>query len=141
MTTLVSVDEKWSESYARTFPLGGLVNHRVHVFMRGCLTLKLLGSSKTVLIWFSSELDVGAVPDSPAPLLVLPSEGEMGMVSSGTDCCCGLTAVATSAIVIERLGVSEEGVCRVWESLGFQAPQADLDRGDLVDVGARKRRW
>ena len=24
-----------------TFPLGGLVNHKVHLFMRGCLTLKL----------------------------------------------------------------------------------------------------
>lgn len=25
----------------RTFPLGGLVNQRVHLFWRGCLTLKL----------------------------------------------------------------------------------------------------
>ena len=69
-----------------TFPLGGLVNHRVHSCIKGCLTLKFSGSWKTVTC---------SSPDFWAPLLaVAPSEvifglmfsfaGEIGMVSSGT---------------------------------------------------------
>jgi hypothetical protein len=37
----------------RTLPLGGLVNQRVHSFIKGCLTLKFSGSWKTVTISFS----------------------------------------------------------------------------------------
>jgi hypothetical protein len=76
-----------------TLPLGGLVNHSVHVFMRGCLTLKFSGSWNTVRTSPSAASlldDFSLSPDSPV--------GEMGIVSSGT-CWSGLGAVATSAIV------------------------------------------
>jgi hypothetical protein len=76
-----------------TLPLGGLVNHSVHVFMRGCLTLKFSGSWNTVRTSPSAGSlldDFSLSPDSPV--------GEMGIVSSGT-CWSGLGAVATSAIV------------------------------------------
>lgn len=74
-----------------TFPLGGLVNHRVHSCINGCLTLKFSGSWNTV---------TGSSPDFADPLLaepllaLAPSElmfgsvfslsGEIGMVSRGT---------------------------------------------------------
>jgi hypothetical protein len=80
----------------RTLPLGGLVNHSVHVFMRGCLTLKFSASWKTVRI--SLSLVVAVVSDCSLALSPEPSVGEMGIVSSGT-CWLALGAVATSAIV------------------------------------------
>lgn len=61
------------------------MNHNVHVFMSGCLTLKFSGSSKTVLIsLFAEEFVIVDCSDEPTGLL--SSEGEMGMVSSGTCC-------------------------------------------------------
>lgn len=66
--------------------------------MSGCLTLKFSGSWKTVLTALSSV--VALVEDlSWLSEVVLPSTGEMGMVSRGT-CWEGFGAVATSAIVI-----------------------------------------
>jgi hypothetical protein len=78
-----------------TLPLGGLVNHRVHLFMRGCLTLKFSGSSNTVRMVLSS---VAAVEDFSLELLW--SDGEIGIVSSGT-CWEGFGADATSAMVVD----------------------------------------
>lgn len=72
------------------------MNHSVHVFIRGCLTLKFSGSWKTVRISPSPVLSL-ADDFSCVPSFEL-STGEMGIVSSGT-CCCGLGAVATSAMV------------------------------------------
>ena len=76
-------DENREESHGKhAFPLGGLVNQRVHSFINGCLTLKLSLSWKTVTC--SSELEpvflAPSVADSPEPSLA----GEMGIVSSGT---------------------------------------------------------
>lgn len=74
------------------------MNHRVHVFMSGCLTLKFSGSWKTVRTALSSVLAL--VDDLSWPSDdELPSTGEMGMVSRGT-CWEGFGAVATSAIVV-----------------------------------------
>jgi hypothetical protein len=81
---------------AHTLPLGGLVNHSVHVFIRGCLTLKFSGSWKTVR---TSPSPV-APADDFSLLSPEPSVGEMGIVSSGT-CWLGFGAVATSVIVKE----------------------------------------
>jgi hypothetical protein len=86
----------------RTFPLGGLVNHSVHVFMSGCLTLKFSASWNTVLTSLSESALADGFVGSPAAL----SEGEMGIVSSGT-CWLGFGAVATSVIVCGG-DVSEE---------------------------------
>ena len=77
------------------------MNHRVHVFIRGCLTLKFSGSWKTVLTALSSV--VALVDLSWLSDVVLPSTGEMGMVSRGT-CWEGFGAVATSAIVCDVEG-------------------------------------
>lgn len=63
-----------------TLPVGGLVNHRVHLFIKGCLTVKFSGSWKTV----TGSLLKGAPKLSPLALMV-PS-GEIGMVSRGTGC-------------------------------------------------------
>lgn len=71
------------------------MNHRVHVFMSGCLTLKFSGSSKTVRTSPSAALSL--LEDFSLPSLEL-STGEMGIVSSGT-CWFGFGAVATSAMV------------------------------------------
>lgn len=85
-------------SCLRTLPLGGLVNHRVQVFMSGCLTLKLSASWKTVRTALSSV--VALVEDlSWASDELLPSTGEIGIVSRGTGW-EGFGAVATSAIVL-----------------------------------------
>lgn len=71
------------------------MNHSVHVFMSGCLTLKFSGSWKTVRI---SPSAVVALVDDFSLLSPEPSVGEMGIVSSGT-CWSGFGAVATSAMV------------------------------------------
>lgn len=71
------------------------MNQSVHVFMRGCLTLKFSGSWKTVR---TSSLFVVALVDDFSLLSPEPPVGEMGIVSSGT-CWSGFGAVATSAIV------------------------------------------
>lgn len=77
----------------RTLPLDGFVNHRVQVCIRGCLTLKLSASWKTVICSSSPCSLLPALEDSSpsaaSPLASrspppLPSAGEMGMVSSGT---------------------------------------------------------
>ena len=76
------------------------MNHRVHVFMSGCLTLKFSGSWKTVRAPSSvlALADLSWPSDEP-----LPSTGEMGIVSRGT-CWEGFGAVATSAIVCDVEG-------------------------------------
>lgn len=61
-------------------PLGGFVNHRVHLFINGCLTLKLSLSWKTV-ICSSPELSPLGFLFSLCPLV--PS-GEMGIVERST---------------------------------------------------------
>src|SRR4051812_36645361 len=71
-----------------TFPLGGLVNHSVHLFWRGCLTLKLSLSWKTVTGLSSS---LAATP-SPLPL------GEMGMVERST--CWSILGVSTAVAMV-----------------------------------------
>lgn len=84
---------------AHTFPLGGLVNQRVHSFISGCLTLKLSLSWKTVTgssELFPFEVVASLDPDlSDSPSFV----GEMGMVSSGT-------GEAGFPLMAEALGVS-----------------------------------
>lgn len=85
------------------------MNHSVQVFISGCLTLKLSGSSKTVLIsLFAEELAVADSSEEPAGL----SEGEMGIVSKGT-CCWPLGVVATSAMLKE---CEEMMVCIKWST-------------------------
>ena len=63
--------------------LGGLVNHSVQRFIKGCLTLKFSGSWKTVIS--SSDLPalLGSDGSSTFEPLV-PLVGETGMVSRGT---------------------------------------------------------
>lgn len=53
-----------SSSSKHTFPEGGFVNHNVHSFMRGCLTLKLSLSCSTVtssFCPFESSFEVSSV--------------------------------------------------------------------------------
>jgi hypothetical protein len=71
---------------AHTLPVGGLVNHSVHLFISGCLTLKLELSWKTVMVSVSPSSGL-------APLVPLGASGEIGIVSNGTGC------DATSVIV------------------------------------------
>lgn len=71
------------------------MNQRVHWCISGCLTLKFSGSWKTVRM---SLLSVALADDWSLVSLDELSEGEMGMVSSGT-CWLGFGAVATSAMV------------------------------------------
>ena len=66
----------------RTLPLGGFVNHRVHVFIKGCLTLKFSGSWKTVIGSVALKALLEASLPSFAP--EIPPSGEIGIVSSGT---------------------------------------------------------
>jgi hypothetical protein len=89
------------------------VNHSVHVFMRGCLTLKFSGSWKTVR---TSPSAVSALLDDFSPE---PSVGEIGIVSSGT-CWLGFGAVATSAIV----SMCERAVRRIQSSVDAQIKPA-----------------
>jgi len=56
------------------------VNHSVHVLARGCLTLKLFGSWKTVTTSPSSRLTPFSLPDEP----FISPVGEIGIVSKGT---------------------------------------------------------
>jgi len=70
-----------------TFPLGGFVNQRVHVFRRGCLTLKFSASWKTVIF---------------SPFAVaFPSLNGTFVASSFETCEPFVGAGATSAIVCE----------------------------------------
>ena len=70
------------------------MNHSVHVFMSGCLTLKFSGSWKTVRISPSfAALLLDCSPSAELPV------GEMGIVSSGT-CWLLFADAATSAIVL-----------------------------------------
>jgi hypothetical protein len=62
-----------------TFPVGGLVNHNVHLFIKGCLTVKFSGSWKTV----TGSLLKGAF-GLMSPLVLMVPSGEIGMVSRGT---------------------------------------------------------
>lgn len=64
------------------------MNHKVHSWSRGCLTLKFSGSWKTVTV---SPEDVPLVESA-----ALSPSGEMGMVSRGTG---DLGIEATSAII------------------------------------------
>jgi hypothetical protein len=69
-----------------TLPVGGLVNHKVHLFRRGCLTLKCSGLWKTVTGPLAS-VELSPVEPFEAEPLELPLvewSGEMGMVLSGT---------------------------------------------------------
>ena len=73
------------------------MNHKVHVFISGCLTLKLSGSWNTVI---SSPFLYSFLPESlESPFSVLSPPGEMGMVSSGTG--------------DEGLGVATAGIVKV----------------------------
>ena len=64
-----------------TFPLGGLVNHNVQVFMRGCLTLKFSASWKTVM--FSPFEEEGAAFSSFIVVLSpLVASGELVATSA-----------------------------------------------------------
>ena len=85
-----------------TLPLGGLVNHSVHSFIKGCLTLKLSGSSNTVTC-LSPDFAASLAPSSDAILgSLFSSLGEIGIVSRGT-CELGLSEVgAVSDAVITR---------------------------------------
>ena len=71
----------------QTFPLGGLVNHSVHLFVKGWMELKCSLSWKTVTGLPESSDDEAAV--------ALPPSGEMGMVVRST-CSDILTNVALS---------------------------------------------
>jgi hypothetical protein len=76
------------------------VNHKVHLCMRGCLTLKLSGSWNTVICASSADL-------SPFDAL-LPPSGEMGMVDRSTGE-AGLSApfvdsVETAAMIVGEFG-------------------------------------
>lgn len=73
-----------------TFPLGGLVNHKVHLFIKGCFTLKLSLSWKTVIC---SPSAAGFVFSFELPV---PS-GEIGMVDKST---CSPVGAATAAIFV-----------------------------------------
>lgn len=91
----------------RAFPLGGLVNQRVHSCINGCLTLKLSLSWKTVtgsseLLGF--ETAASCASDSPESLSLV---GEIGMVSSGTgEVGLPLVAGASGASRVAMLGCS-----------------------------------
>lgn len=65
----------------KTLPLGGFVNHNVHSFIKGCLTLKLSLSWNTVIISFEFCTSAGAV--DPFVTAVSPDpfsfSGEMGI--------------------------------------------------------------
>jgi hypothetical protein len=105
------VDREESEP---TFPVGGLVNHKVHLFMSGCLTLKCSGSWKTVT--GSLLLEKARDGVSVEPLPTTPS-GEIGMVSSGTGCDATSVMVAVLACeVVWRCCVRER-----WRSKGENA--------------------
>ena len=72
-----------------TFPLGGLVNHRVHLCISGCLTLKLSASWNTVicspsLYSFFPPLVLPLSAAVPSAVPSSPPSGDIGMVSSGT---------------------------------------------------------
>lgn len=67
-------------------PLGGLVNHRVHLFWSWCFTLKFSLSWKTV-----TTLPSASFAPSPAP----SPDGEMGMVDRST--CWSMSGAAAGA--------------------------------------------
>lgn len=79
------------------------MNHRVHVCMSGCFTLKLSGSWNTVRI---SPSEVAAVEACSLDSPEASSDGEMGIVLRST-CWSGCGAVATSAMVKD--GIVEVG--------------------------------
>jgi hypothetical protein len=94
------------------------VNHSVHVFISGCLTLKFSGSWKTVRISPSPPELVVEDCSSPSPEF---SVGEMGIVSSGT-CWLACGADATSAMM--------EVVCECCRVIMW-----------VVSVERNQRRW
>lgn len=70
-----------------TLPLGGLVNHKVHSCIKGCLTLKFSGSWNTVICSSTVSEESGASKfefSSSLSAESLSFAGEIGMVSSGT---------------------------------------------------------
>ena len=60
------------------------MNHRVHSCIRGCLTLKLSLSWKTVICSSPDLAAPFALPSKPESGLAFSSAGEMGIVSRGT---------------------------------------------------------
>lgn len=104
------------------------MNHRVHVFCRACLTLKLEGSSNTVI----------TLPSAAAcPLVasVMAPSGETGVVSRGT-CWLGMgvgPAEATSAMLRIGGGRSAIGVrafgLEVLTAEGMQGGGSGLECG------------
>jgi hypothetical protein len=76
----VSTFEKEAMWRKLALPLGGLVNHRVHLCIKGCLTLKLSLSWKTV-ICSSPELSPLGFLFSSWPF---DPSGEMGIVERST---------------------------------------------------------
>lgn len=75
MRVLACVKYSSSEKVILAFPLGGLVNQRVHLCIKGCLTLKLSASWKTVICSSSLAADLFS-PEAPS--------GEIGMVDRST---------------------------------------------------------
>lgn len=83
---------RWAIRQLRTLPLAGLVNHNVHRFANGCLTLKLSLSWNTVFIsWTASMLDDGT-----------PPSGEIGMVVRST-----CSDIVLSGVLFQMLGTTE----------------------------------
>ena len=91
------------------------MNHRVHVFISGCLTLKLSGSWKTVIS--SPSLKALRMADpSDSDFSVESPSGEMGMVSSGTgEDGLGAAAAGVARVAMLVVKVCTRGECHVWE--------------------------
>ena len=81
-----------------TFPPEGLVNHKVQVVARGCLTLKLSASWKTVVMVSSLSAEGCATWSLFALWSTFPPSGEIGMVSRGT----GEVGFAAAAAMMRR---------------------------------------
>jgi hypothetical protein len=93
------------------------VNQRVQVFWRACLTVKLLGSSKTVTTLPLEPLVVASSFSAPS--------GEMGMVSSGTGS-VGLEATSAMFAICDDVG----GCC--WDVVGSIGSVVQMARVAII---------
>ena len=108
----VGVKENAPEG-SRTFPLGGLVNHKVHLCIRGCLTLKLSLSWKTVIC--SSPVAaslLGFLFSSRGP------SGEMGIVERSTG---SEAAAAAMMSIIDRCSMIRDVPMSPIGPIGFES--------------------
>ena len=82
------------------------MNHKVHWFAKGCLTLKCSGSWKTVTICSSGNFsEASAVP--------LPPSGDIGMVSRGTgDFGKARLAMPSVAVSTDMIELSNDVICQ-----------------------------